>query len=113
MTVYGMSGTFRLPHSFATGSAVINMLRQIGLAVGVAVLIAILGSPRSSAAVLHAYQRASWVIAALALAGAATGLVVLTRRPRATAPVGSEPAGAALASHVLSNSSASRSRRGW
>src|SRR4029077_10592906 len=29
------------PHSFATGSAVINMLRQIGLAIGIAVLIAV------------------------------------------------------------------------
>ena len=33
------------PTSFATGSAVVNMLRQVGLAIGVAVLIAVLGSP--------------------------------------------------------------------
>ena len=40
------TGTAALPpHSFATGSAVINMLRQIGLAIGVAVLIALLGRP--------------------------------------------------------------------
>ena len=52
------TGTSSLPpHSFATGSAVVNMFRQIGLAVGVAVLIAILGSPRSSAATLDAYRR--------------------------------------------------------
>ncbi len=45
------------------------MLRQIGLAVGVAVLIAVLGTPHSPAQTLTAYQRASWVIAAISLAG--------------------------------------------
>jgi EmrB/QacA subfamily drug resistance transporter len=72
------------PHSFATGSAVINMLRQIGLAIGVAILIAILGSPGSPGAVLHAYEAASWVIAAIAFAGGAIGLALLAR-PRAGA----------------------------
>ena len=33
------------PSSFATGSAVVNMLRQVGLAVGVALFIAVLGTP--------------------------------------------------------------------
>ncbi len=65
------------PHSFATGSAVVNMLRQIGLAIGVAILIAILGTPHSPAGVLHVYERSSWVIAALSLAGAAIGLALL------------------------------------
>jgi MFS family permease len=77
------TGTSALPpHSFATGSAVINMLRQIGLAIGVAILIAILGSPGSPEAVLHAYEAASWVIAAIAFAGGAIGLALLAR-PRA------------------------------
>ncbi len=77
------TGASALPsHSFATGSAVINMLRQIGLAIGVAILIAILGSPGSPAAVLHAYEAASWVIAAIAAAAGAIGLALLTR-PRA------------------------------
>ena len=45
------TGTSQLPpHAFATGSAVINMLRQVGLAIGVAVLIALLGTPHSPAA---------------------------------------------------------------
>jgi EmrB/QacA subfamily drug resistance transporter len=78
------TGTSSLPpHSFATGSAVINMLRQIGLAIGVAVLIAILGTPASSAAVLRVYEHASWVIAAIALAGGLIGLALLRQRPRA------------------------------
>ena len=82
------TGASALPsHSFATGSAVINMLRQIGLAIGVAILIAILGAPGSPEAVLHAYEAASWVIAAIAFAGGAIGLALLTRPPaRAAAP---------------------------
>ena len=76
------TGTSSLPpNSFATGSAVVNMLRQIGLAIGVAILIAILGSPRSPNAVLDVYARSSWVIAALALAGGWIGLALLARRP--------------------------------
>jgi EmrB/QacA subfamily drug resistance transporter len=65
------------PHSFATGSAVINMFRQIGLAVGVAILIAVLGAPGSPATDLRAYVQASWVIAATALATGVTGLALL------------------------------------
>jgi EmrB/QacA subfamily drug resistance transporter len=67
------------PHSFATGSAVVNMLRQIGLAIGVAILIAILGTPGSPHAVLGVYERASWVIAAMSFAGGLIGLALLAR----------------------------------
>ena len=79
------------PASFATGSAVVNMFRQIGLAVGVAVLIAVLGSPRSPAVALTAYKRSWAVVSAISLLAAAAGLVLLTRRRSAPAPAG-EPA---------------------
>jgi EmrB/QacA subfamily drug resistance transporter len=65
------------PHAFATGSAVVNMLRQVGLAVGIAMLIAVLGSPRSGAATLVAYERASLLIAAVALLSGLAGLLLL------------------------------------
>jgi len=39
----------RPPHALATGSAVINMLRQVGLAVGVAALAPCSGQPRAAA----------------------------------------------------------------
>ena len=68
------------PHSFATGSAVVNMLRQIGLAIGVAVLIAILGTPRTAHDAVLAYRDASIVIAAIALAAGVVTLALLTRR---------------------------------
>ncbi|MEA2479458.1 MAG: hypothetical protein QOJ07_1380 [Thermoleophilaceae bacterium] len=65
------------PQAFATGSAVVNMLRQVGLAVGVAVLIAVLGTPSSPAARLTAFQHGWTVIAAVALAGGVVGAVLL------------------------------------
>jgi EmrB/QacA subfamily drug resistance transporter len=76
------SGTSALPpHSLATGSAVVNMFRQIGLAIGVAILIAVLGSPHSPAATLDVYRRASILVAAVSLAGGLAGLLLLARRP--------------------------------
>jgi EmrB/QacA subfamily drug resistance transporter len=81
------TGTASLPaHSFATGSAVVNMFRQIGLAVGVAVLIAVLATPRTAATAL-AHYRSGWiVVAAISLVGAAAALVLLPRRQAALAP---------------------------
>ncbi len=69
------------PPQFATGSAVVNMIRQVGLAIGVAVFIAVLGTPVSAVARLAAFQRAWIVLAAISLAAAAAGL--LLRRPAA------------------------------
>ncbi len=66
------------PHSFATGSAVVNMLRQVGLAVGVAVLVAVIGTPRTPAAQLAAFQHGWIVIASTALLAALSGAVLLT-----------------------------------
>ena len=82
------------PQSFATGSAVVNMVRQLGLAVGVAVLIAVLGSPGSPAATLAAYQRGWTVIAAASFAAGlvALGLLVVRRPSTAAAPAGPAPA---------------------
>ena len=68
------------PHSFATGSAVVNMLRQVGLAVGVAVLVAVIGAPLTPAAQVSAFQDGWIVIASTALLAALSGAVLL--RPR-------------------------------
>jgi EmrB/QacA subfamily drug resistance transporter len=69
------------PQSFATGSAVVNMLRQVGLAVGVAILVAVIGTPHTSAGELSAFQHGWIVIAAASLLAAAAGGVLL-RQPR-------------------------------
>jgi len=81
------------PASFATGSAVVNMLRQVGLAVGVAVLVAVLGTPHSPAASLTAFQHAWTVIAAVALGAAVAGAALL--RTRRTAVPTTAPTSAA------------------
>jgi EmrB/QacA subfamily drug resistance transporter len=69
------------PQSFATGSAVVNMLRQVGLAVGVSVLIAVVGTPATAHASLVAFERGWSVIAAVSFAAAVVGVIAL-RRPR-------------------------------
>jgi hypothetical protein len=78
------------PSSFATGSAVVNMLRQVGLAVGVALFIAVLGTPDTGHATVLAYRHGSEALAATALLAALIGLVTLRRRTVAQAVV--EPA---------------------
>ena len=96
MPTFTATGAAALPaHSFATGSGMINMLRQIGLAVGVAVLIAVLGSPRGPVATLHSYELASYIVAGLALAAGLAGLTLLSRRPRAAVDPPAPAAGVA------------------
>ena len=46
-TVTAAAAVVLPPDRFATGTAVVSMARQIGVAVGVAVLVALLGDPRS------------------------------------------------------------------
>lgn len=61
------------------------MIRQIGLAVGVAVLVAVIGAPDGHAALLAAFQRAWWVTAAIAIFGVLPALLYLRPRPAAAA----------------------------
>ena len=108
------TGASSLPaHSFATGSAVVNMLRQIGLALGVAVLIAMLGSPQSPIAVLHVYQRATWTIAIIALAGGLVGLALLAPRPRHATSAAAAVARKALRNRCWTSRTARTIPVGW
>jgi EmrB/QacA subfamily drug resistance transporter len=66
-TLMGVGTASLPPSSFATGSGVLNMTRQTFLAVGVAMLVAILGSPASPLERLAAFDRAWWVMAGLTL----------------------------------------------
>jgi EmrB/QacA subfamily drug resistance transporter len=77
------------PHRFATGSGVVTMARQVGIVLGVAILVTVLGHPSGGAAALAAFQHATVVIAAIAItAGLASLLLVRsTRGARASAAV--------------------------
>jgi MFS family permease len=68
-TTMGVSASSLPPSSFATGSGVINMIRQAALAIGVAIFVAIVGSPSSLAAQVEAFHRGWWIMAAVAALG--------------------------------------------
>jgi EmrB/QacA subfamily drug resistance transporter len=71
------------PHRTTTGSAVLNMARQVGSAVGVAVLVVVLASPHPDR--LTMFDR-GWLLEAAAAGAAALSLIVLrTRASRAAA----------------------------
>ena len=79
-TLMGL-GTATLPaQSFATGSGVLNIIRQMGFAVGVAVFVAILGTSLSQEAEIAAFRLAWWVMAAITALGLLP--LLLLRRAR-------------------------------
>ncbi|KLL10415.1 MULTISPECIES: hypothetical protein [Protofrankia] len=90
---------------FATGSAVVSMIRQIGIAVGVAVLVtmlvAVLGTPDGPWARLAGFQHGWYVIAAISLAGGLLALA-LSRPGHGTAAAPGQSAPTATASGTAS-----------
>jgi EmrB/QacA subfamily drug resistance transporter len=66
-TLMGVSAGSLPPSSFATGSGVINMIRQAALAIGVAIFVAILGAPASMSDRIVAFHRGWWIMAAVTL----------------------------------------------
>jgi EmrB/QacA subfamily drug resistance transporter len=72
------------PQAFATGSGAVNMIRQTGIAIGVAVLIAILGTGRGGFR-LAEFQH-GWIFGAAAcLAAVVPAALLLRSRPTAPA----------------------------
>lgn len=70
------------PSSFATGSGVINMVRQAFMAIGVAVLVAIVGAPVGIGARVDAFHRGWWILALVTIVGLLPTLLRLhTRQP--------------------------------
>ncbi len=59
-TLTGAGASSLAPERFATGAAVLTMARQIGSALGIAVLVAVLGSDATSASDFHT----AWLISA-------------------------------------------------
>lgn len=67
-TLMGVGTAALPPSSFATGSGVINMIRQAAMAVGVALFVAIVGSPAASE-LAPAFHRGWWIMAAITALG--------------------------------------------
>jgi EmrB/QacA subfamily drug resistance transporter len=65
-TLMGVGAGGLPPSAFATGSGVINMIRQAALAVGVAIFVAIVGSPASPLERVAAFHRGWWIMAGIA-----------------------------------------------
>ncbi len=93
-TVFSTAATSLPPARFATGSAVVSMARQIGIAVGVAVFVAVLGTPDGPQSRLLGFQRGWYFIAAISLAGGLLALA-LPRPGRRAATVVDDTADAA------------------
>jgi MFS family permease len=81
-TLMAAAATALPPQRFATGSGVVNMARQIGAVLGVAVLVSILGTPHGPTQALTAFQHA-WVATGIIGGIAAVASLAL---PRQTAP---------------------------
>src|SRR5258706_16252324 len=75
-TLMGVSGGALPPSSFATGSGAINMIRQASLAVGVAIFVAIVGSPASPAEPVAPFSQGGWVFFAVVILGFFSALLL-------------------------------------
>jgi EmrB/QacA subfamily drug resistance transporter len=77
------------PHRFATGSGIVTMARQVGIVLGVSVLVTVLGHPEGAGA-LPAFQRATVLLAATAFTAGLVDLLLIPALRRERAGVSGE-----------------------
>jgi MFS family permease len=80
-TLMGVSTSSLPSSSFATGSGAINMIRQAAMAIGVAVLVAIVGEPHAVEERVQAFRAAWWIMAAISLIGLVPTFLLIRLRP--------------------------------
>ena len=68
-TLMGIGTSLLPPSSFATGAAVLSMINQAAMAIGVAVFVAVLASPVLPTGDASAFYRGWWIIAAISALG--------------------------------------------
>jgi MFS family permease len=80
-TLTGAGASSLAPERFATGAAVLTMGRQIGSALGIAVLVAVLGASARGVADFHA----AWLVTVIAALAGGVTLAALPAHARAPA----------------------------
>lgn len=80
------------PLRLSIGGAVNNTFRQVGAVLGIALLVAFIGSPQTPAELVSAHERGWIMIASLTAITAAIGLAQPAVRRPADAPVAASPA---------------------
>ncbi|MBR0798383.1 MFS transporter [Bradyrhizobium jicamae] len=79
-TLMGVGAGSLPSSSFATGSGVINMIRQAALAIGVAIFVAILATPVSLADKIAAFHRGWWILVAITIAALVPNYLYIRRK---------------------------------
>jgi MFS family permease len=89
-TLTAAGATALPPRQLATGTGILTMARQVGAVLGVAVVVLILGTPRTPQATETAFHHGWYAMAAFAAPAALASLAVRRARPAPAA----EPAAA-------------------
>jgi hypothetical protein len=76
----GVSAAALPSSSFATGSGVVNMIRQSALAIGVAIFVAIIGAPGTQLERVAAFHKGWWIMAAITLLGLIPTYALIRRK---------------------------------
>ena len=89
-TLTGAGAASLAPERFATGAAILTMGRQIGSALGVAILVAVLGTGADTVSDFHA----AWMVPVLAALASGATLAALGRGARTRMPATASAEGA-------------------